>query len=209
MRKQKIPAHFRVKAAQNAQRRYIREREPETKKTEKRREATGDVVAMCCLCALNHEFGLGEARLQRVADRAGAVADQFDLNNKGVGWIKAKKKLKEDIAEVFTGDFILPVIVTPKKQRDWARLSEQRDVADTVVKFYIKAVREAMGFGKDRTAAFVQAVEREYKAFGEYAKEGDYYGYYRLAREMSAILRTEVIVDESEASEPVFGKTLD
>ena len=66
-----------------------------------------------------------------------------------------------------------------------------------------------MGFGKDRTAAFVQAVEREYKAFGEYAKEGDYYGYYRLAREMSAILRTEVIVDESEASEPVFGKTLD
>lgn len=209
MKKKKIPAYFRAKAAQNAQRRYLRERESETKKTEKRREATGDVVAMCCLCALNHDFGLGEARLHRVADRAGAVADQFDLNKKGVGWVKAKKKLEEDIAEVFTGDFVLPVIITPKKQRDWVALANQRDVADTVVKFYIKALREVMGFGKDRTAAFVRAVEREYRGFAEYAKEGDYYGYHRLAREMSAILRTEVIVDESEASEPIFGKTMD
>ena len=207
--KRKIPNYGRTKAAQDAQRRYLRGREPETKKTEKRREATGDVVAMCCLCALNHEFGLGEASLQRVAERVGAVAEQFELNKRGVGWIKAKKKLEEDISDVFSGDFVLPVIVAPKKPREWANLSEQRDVADTVVKFYIKAAREAMGFGKDRTAAFVQAVEREYRDFGNWAKDGDYYGYHKLARDMSAITREEWTVDESEASEPIFGKTLD
>jgi len=209
MRKQKIPAHFRANAAQNAQRRYLQSREPETKKIEKKREATADVVSMCILVALNKDFGLGEGRLQRVADRAGAVADQFDLNKKGVGWEKAKKKLAEDISDVFTGDFVLPVIIAPKKARDWARLGEQRDAADAVVKFYIKAMREVMGFGKDRTAAFVQAVEREYRAFGAYAKDGDYYGYWKLARDMGAILRTEMTIDESGASEPVFGKTLD
>lgn len=209
MSKNKMPSFYRASAAQQAQKRYLRSREPETKKIEKKREATADVVAMCILVALNKDFGLGEGRLQRVADRAGAVAEQFDLNKKGVGWAKAKQKLDEDISDVFIGDSVLPVIIVPKKQRDWARLSEQRDVADTVVKFYIKALREVMGFGKERTTTFVQAVEREYRAFGEYAKEGDYYGYHRLAREMSAILRTEVIVDESEASEPIFGKTLD
>lgn len=208
-RKGRIPNFGRGKAAQNAQRRYLREREPETKRIEKKREATADVVSMCILVALNKDFGLGEARLQRVADRAGAVAEQFDLNNKGVGWIKAKKKLDEDISDVFSGNFVLPVIVTPKKPREWAYLSEQRDAADTVVKFYVKALREVMGFGKDRTAAFVRAVEREYKGFGDWAKDGDYYGYHKLARDMSVILHTEMMVDESEASEPIFGRTLD
>lgn len=209
MRNNKIPAYYRANAARNAQRRYLQNREPETKRIEKKREATGDVVAMCILVALNKEFGIGEARLQRVADRAGAVAEQFDLNKKGMGWQQAKKKLNEDIREVFTGDFLLPVIVAPKKARDWAQLSEQRDAADAVVKFYIKALREVMGFGKDRVTAFVKAVEREYRAFGEYAKDGDYYGYYKLARDMGAILRTEMVIDESEAAEPIFGKTLD
>lgn len=196
-------------AVRQAEREYLRNREPETKKTEKRREATGDVVAMCVLCALNREFGLGESRLQRVADRAGLIADQFDTRNKVQGWAKAKKWLAEEVREVFAGDFLLPVIVAPKKRRDWDALATQRDVADTVVKFYIKALREVMGFGEERTAAFVKAVEREYRAFGDWAKDGDYYGYHRLAQQMGAILRTEVIVDESGASEPIFGKTLD
>lgn len=208
-RKGKVPQYGRTKVAQQAQRRYLREREPETKRIEKKREATADVVSMCILVALNKSFGLGEARLQRVADRAGAIAEQFELNSRGVGWNKAKNKLNEDIAEVFHGDFVLPVIVTPKKPREWAHLSEQRDAADTLVKFYVKALREVMGFGKDRTAAFVQAVEREYRDFGNWAKDGDYYGYHKLARDMSVILRTEMMVDESEAPEPIFGRTLD
>ena len=208
-RKGKVPQYGRTKAAQQAQRRYLREREPETKRIEKKREATADVVSMCVLVALNKSFGLGEARLQRVADRAGAIAEQFGLNSRGVGWIKAKAKLNEDIADVFNGDFVLPVIVVPKKPREWAHLSEQRDTADTLVKFYVKALREVMGFGKDRTAAFVQAVEREYRDFGNWAKDGDYYGYHKLARDMSVITREEWTVDESEASEPIFGRTLD
>ena len=208
-RKGKIPNFGRGKAAQNAQRRYLQSREPETKRIEKKREATADVVSMCVLLALNKRFGMGEARLQRVADRAGAIAEQFELNSRGVGWNKAKAKLNEDVSAVFTGDFVLPVIVTPKKPREWAHLSEQRDTADTLVKFYVKALREIMGFGAERIAAFVQAVEREYRDFGDWAKDGDYYGYHKLARGMSAILRTEMTVDESEASEPIFGRTLD
>jgi hypothetical protein len=209
MSKKTMPGIYRARAAQAAQKRYLHSREPETKKVERKREATAEVVAMCILVALNRTFGLGESRLQRVADQAGALSKQFDLNNRGVGWAAAKKKLNEDVADVFVGDFVLPVVTAPKKRKDWAHLSEQRDAADTVVKLYIKAARDVLGFGKDRTAAFVQAIEQEYRTFSRYAKDGDYYGYWKLARDLGVILRTEITVDESGVSEPLFGKTLD
>lgn len=196
-------------AARTAERSFFRGGKPGTASGEKRREATADVVAMCALVALNRSFGLGEERLRRVADRAGVTAQQFELAKMGVGWAKAKAKLDADVEEVFHGDFVLPVIVAPTKPKEWAALGEQREAADVLVKFYIKALRDVMGFGKDRTAAFVQAVEREYREFGEFAKDGDYYGYYKLARDMETILREKVFVDESEAAEPFFGKTLD
>lgn len=173
------------------------------------RTETGDVVALCCMCALNHRFGIGESRLQRVADAAGTVADRFAQSKTKFGWLTAKKRLAEEIKDVFGGDFVLPVIVAPKKRREWDRLGEKRDVANVVVKFYIRAAQEVLGFGKGRTEAFVQQVEQEYRAFGEWAKDGDYYGYQRLARELSAIFREEVTVDDSEAREPIFGRTID
>lgn len=207
--KHSMPRYYRVNAARNAERRYLKSREPETKRVEKRREATAQVVSMCCIIGLNRAFGLGESRLQKVQDKSVEICRKFEQAKKILGWNRAKQMLSMEVREVFDGDFVLPVILAPKKPKDWDALHEMRDAADPIVKFYIQALHEIMGFGKERVAAFVEAVKEEYRDFGERAKDGDYYGYQMLAREMSRILRSDMVVEESEADQPIFGKTLD
>jgi hypothetical protein len=204
-----MPGYYRANAARNAERRYLRNREPETKRVEKRREATAQVLSMCCLIALNRAFGLGEGRLQKVQDRAVETSKNFEQAKKVLGWNKAKQMLNTEVREVFDGDFVLPVILAPKKPKDWDALHEMRDAADPLVKFYIQALHEVMGFGRDRIGAFVEKAKAVYREFGERAKDGDWYGYMMLAQEMSRILRSEMVVDESEADQPIFGVTLD
>lgn len=209
MGKNNLPRFYRAQAARNAERRYLRNREPETKRVEKQREATANVVSMCALIACNRAFGLGAERLQRVQMRAMAVSEQFARVRDTLGWMRARKWLDDQIGDYFEKNFVLPVIVPPCSRKDWDKLHEQRDAADPIVKFYIKALHECMGFGRERVAVFVREVEREYREFGEMARDGDYYGYQRLAREMSRILRSDMVVDESEADEPIFGTSLD
>ena len=200
---------YRKSAAVQMQRKYLHGREPETQKDEKRRAATGNVVIMCMLSALNADFDMGAARLERIAQQAAGVADRFNEQKAAASWTKAKAALNAEVAPYLREPFLLPPISAPRSRRERDELGEQRDAADLVVKFYAVALHKHEGFGPGRIAQFVKATEREYRAFGEYAKDGDYYGYQKLAQRIGKIFNTEMTVDESDTPAPFFGRTLD
>ena len=180
MRRNKhIPAHFGTNAARTAQTRYLRGKTPESERVEKNREAAGHVISLCFMVALHDRYGIG------------------------------KKKLNEELEGLLTEKFVLPASKAPKSNRDWALLGERREAAEIVVKCYALGARQALGFGVERLNETVRATEDVFRQFNEWAEGGDWFGYNMLARRMTDILGEPVDVDESDAKEPIFGKTLD
>ena len=104
--------------------------------------------------------------------------------------------------------FMLPVISAPKKRRDWEMLSERRDAAESVIKLYILGTKKALGYGPDRLERAVRATEENFRHFGDYAKDGDYYGYEVLAKRLEQLFHTQIAVKEEKTDEPIFGKSL-
>lgn len=208
-RKRDIPMRFKRNAAVQAQKKFLADKMPQSERVQKNREAAGHVISMCFMSALNERYGIGEERLGRLVDAANAELERFDINKRGVGMERAKKKLTEELGDLLPGGFILPATKTPKKSRDWAMLGEQREAAEIVVKCYALAAHKVLSFGPERIRETVKATEATFRKFGEWAESGDHYGYALLAREMERIFHAQVDVDESEAVEPIFGKTLD
>lgn len=201
--------HFQRNAAVQAQKKFLTDKMPQSERVQKNREAAGHVISLCFMSALNERYGIGEGRMERLVDAANAELERFDLNKRGVGMERAKKKLTEELGGLLPGGFILPVTKRPKTAKDWAMLGEQREAAEIVVKCYALAAHKALSFGPERVQETVAATEAAFRKFGEWAEGGDYYGYALLAREMERIFRTPVDVDDGEAVEPVFSKTLD
>lgn len=199
----------RGNAARQTQRKYLGSKMTQAERVQKNREAAGHVISMCFMSALNERYGIGEGRLERLVDAANAELERFDLNKRGVGMERAKKKLTEELGDLLPGGFILPVTKRPKTGKDWAMLGEQREAAEIVVKCYALAAHKALSFGQERIQETVEATEAAFRKFGEWAEGGDYYGYAMLAREMERIFHTPVDVDDREAVEPIFSKTLD
>lgn len=181
----------------------------QSERVQKNREAAGHVISMCFLVALNTRYGIGEERLGRVTDAANAELERFAVNQRAVGMERAKRRLTEELGELLPGGFLLPVTKTPKSNKDWAMLGEQREAAEIVVKCYALGTHKALGFGAERVQGTVEETEQVFREFGAWAEGGDYFGYARLARELERIFHTPVDVDESEAVEPIFSKTLD
>lgn len=176
---------------------------------EEQRGAAGHIISMCFLVALNDKYGIGEERLRKVTEAAGGILDRFDVMKRGVGFYRAKRKLAEDTAGFFPDGFLLPATKTPKKWADWAALGEQREAADIVIRCYALAAKRVLGFGPERIQKTVDAATECFRRFGEYAKDGDVYGYTAMAEELGRIFHTQMTVDESAATVPIFGNTLD
>ena len=208
-RRNRVPAYYGKNIAQQAQRKYLRDKKPESERVKENREAAGHVITMCYMVALHDCYGIGEERLGRVVDAANGELERFAVNNRGVGIEKAKRKLDEELEGLLTENFVLPATRPLKKARDWAMLGEQREAAEIAVKCYALGTRKALGFGTERLNATVKATEKVFRKFGEWAEGGDYYGYALLARELSAILGEPVEIDERDAGEPIFSQTLD
>ena len=119
------------------------------------------------------------------------------------------QKLNEELEGLLTERFVLPASKAPKSNRDWALLGERREAAEIVVKCYALGARQALGFGLERLNETVHATEDVFRQFNEWAEGGDWFGYNMLSRRMTDILGEPVDVDESDAKEPIFGKTLD
>lgn len=208
-KKRNIPAHFSRNAARQVQRKYLNDKMTQSERVQKNREAAGHVISMCFMVALNERYGIGEGRLERVTDAANAELERFAVNQRAVGMERAKKKLTEELGDLLPGGFVLPITKTPKNNKDWAMLGEQREAAEIVVKCYAMGTHKALSFGAERIQETVEAAERVFREFGAWAEGGDYFGYARLARELERIFHAAVEVDESEAVEPFFSKTLD
>lgn len=207
-RKTRVP-HYGTSSASAAQKRYMRTGQTESQRVEKNREAAGHVISLCFMVALHDRYGVGKDRLDRVVNAANGALERFTINKRGVGMERAKKKLNEELEGLLDGNFVLPATKPPKTNREWVMLGEQRDAADIVVKCYALGTREALGFGAERLNGTVKATEAVFREFAEWAEGGDWFGYNMLARRMSDILGEPVDVDESDAKEPIFGKTLD
>ena len=207
-RKNRMPIYYGRNIVRQTERNFLSGKKPESQRVDENRRAAADVIGMCFIVALNDCYGIGESRLQRVVDDAAARAGRFDTNKKAVGLERAKKKLDEELGNLLPGGFVLPAVKSPKNNREWRMLGEQRDAAETVVKIYVLSTKKVLGFGQERIAVTVKATEDNFRKFGGYAESGDYYGYAALARRLSALVGEPVKVDESEATEPIFGRTL-
>ena len=161
------------------------------------------------MVALHDRYGIGKDRLDRMITAANGALERFAVNKRGVGMERAKKKLNEELEGLLTEKFVLPASKAPKSNRDWALLGERREAAEIVVKCYALGARQALGFGVERLNETVRATEDVFRQFNEWAEGGDWFGYNMLARRMTDILGEPVDVDESDAKEPIFGKTLD
>ena len=149
-KKRNIPVYNRGNAARQTQRKYLGSKMTQAERVQKNREAAGHVISMCFMSALNERYGIGEGRLERLVDAANAELERFDLNKRGVGMERAKKKLTEELGDLLPGGFILPVTKRPKTGKDWAMLGEQREAAEIVVKCYALAAHKALSFGQER-----------------------------------------------------------
>lgn len=203
-----MPAYYRNNIARQAQRRYMRDGKTEAQRIDDCREQTANVLCLCIMAALYDKYGISEKRLQRVVDDANQFAELFSSAKRIQGEKQAKALLDNEVSGYLPEDFVLPTLKAPRKDREWVRLHEQRDAAATAFKIYARAMHHALGFGAERIAVIAAETQANYRQFGDYAKEGDYYGYAMLARKMSQILRTPVDVDTEGATEPVFGNTL-
>lgn len=213
------PAYWGHNAARNAERRFLRDKKTENERINDARKATADVFVMCILSAIYDKYGIGEARLQRVADAANERAERYRQTKDGLPrLVNGKKKTGPELAELdldrdtaafFPADFILPIYKLPKKQ-DMARAYEQRAAGATVAKLYAYGMNKALGFGAERVNCVMQEAVGNYRQFREWTDSGDYYGYQHLARKMGQILHSPCdIVEAEEADAPIFGETLD
>lgn len=207
-RKNSMPAYYGRNIAKNAQRRYMQSGKTEAQRIDDHREAVANVLCLCILAALYDKYGVGETRLQRVVDTANAYSQRFVTMKQNHSEAWAKATLENETRDILPGGFTLPVLKAPQKDRDWVLLHHQRDAAEMVFRIYAFAMHSALGFGAERVAAVAQETETNYREFGNYTEDGDYYGYAMLARKMSQILRTPVEVDTEDDQEPIFGKTL-
>jgi hypothetical protein len=206
-RRHTTPRYYARNAAIQAQRRFLRTGKTEAERLDDHREETGNVLIMCILAAIYDKYGVGEMRLRRVVDCANEISAKYALDKQVRGEKQAKAGLTAAVQQVMP-PFLLPALYGPKTEREAVQLAARREEADTVMKIYVQAMHKALGFGADRVAAVVAETEGNFRQFGECIKDGEYYGYAVLARKIGQIIHSEVEVDTSGATEPVFGKTL-
>lgn len=208
MKRRTMPAFYGKNIARQTQRRFLQGGKTTAQVLDDHREATGNVLCMCIMAALYDKYGIGESRLQRVVDCANEFSARYVSAKQVQGEERAKKALDEAVKDLLPGGFLLPAARPPKKARDWEVLAAQREAADVVFKLYVRAMHKALGFGAERVEVIARETEDNFRQFGDWAKDGDYYGYELLARKMGQIIHAPVDVDTDGAEQPIFGKTL-
>ena len=204
-----MPGFYGKNIVKSAQNRYLSGKKTTNQIVHDHRDSTANVVVMCILAALNNVAGIGQVRLDRVIDKANHYAELYAVKKNILGDEKAKAELETEVAGIMPPDgFVLPYLTTPKKKKDWILQYEKRDSGELVAMLYAKAIHKVLGFGAERIKEVLDNAMEVYREFGEYAKDGDYYGYKVLADRMTQIMHTQIDVDESEADEPIFGDSL-
>lgn len=204
MKRRTMPAFYGKNIARQTQRRVLRGGKTTAQALDDHREATGNVLCMCIMAALYDRYGIGESRLQRVVDCANEFSARYASAKQVQGEERAKKALDEAVKDLLPGGFLLPAARPPKKARDWEVLAAQREAADTVFKLYIRAMHKALGFGAERIEVIARETEDNFRQFGDWAKDGDYYGYERLRRAVEQITGENVRIVDEEDNAPVF-----
>lgn len=208
MDKRGLSGFYGKNVAQQAQRRYLSGGIPESQRVEDNREAAADVVGCCWMLSLNDLFGVGAERFQRVMDAVNAEADRFARNRQHLGVVQAQKVLDQELGPDGDFGFLLPVVIPPRKRRDWELLAERRDAAAWTVKLYIRATKKVLGYGSERMEKIVRRTEENFRHFGDYAESGDFYGYQALAKRLEQLLHEPVEVVEEPGKAAVFGDSL-
>lgn len=211
------PKFWGANVARQAQRRYLTDRKTQWDRIEEAKKATAEVFAICILAALYDLYGIGESRLDKVADATNGLALRYEAVRSGPPKMVGGKKLSAyqaaesmiaaETGAYFPADFVLPAHKMPKKS-ELMKLAIQRESAATVARLYAFGIHEALGFGADRIACVMREAVENYRQFRDAADTGDYYGYSMLAKKMGQILHTDCEVDEVGGEKPIFGDTV-
>lgn len=216
-RKTNRPAFWGANAAKQAQRRYLRDGITQCDRAEEARRATAEVFAVCILAALYDKYGIGEGRLNRVADATNDLAMRYEAVKNGPPRIVDGKKvspyqaaesmLVEKTQGYFPAGFMLPAYKMPRKC-EIVKLAAQRAAAATVARLYAHGIHTVLGFGAERIEATMAEAIKNYRQFRDATDTGDYYGYAILAKKMSQIIHADCDVAEEGDGKPIFGKTI-
>lgn len=216
-RKTNRPAFWRANAAKQAQRRYLKDGITQCDRAEEARRATAEVFAVCILAALYDKYGIGEGRLNRVADATNDLAMRYEAVKNGPPRIVDGKKvspyqaaesmLVEKTQGYFPAGFMLPAYKMPRKC-ETVKLAAQRAAAATVARLYAHGIHTVLGFGAERIEATMAEAIKNYRQFRDATDTGDYYGYAILAKKMSQIIHADCDVAEEGDGKPIFGKTI-
>lgn len=211
------PAFWRANAAKQAQRRYLKDRKTQHDRLEEVKKATAEVFAICILAALYDKYGVGEGRLNKVADATNDLAMRYEaikngpprvLNGKKVSPRQAAEGLLcEKTEEYFPAGFVLPAYKMPKKS-EIVTLAAQREAAATVARLYAYGMHTALGFGAERIKVTITEAIENYRQFRNATDTGDYYGYAILAKKMSQIIHADCDVVGEGEEKPIFGNAI-
>lgn len=171
---------------------------------EQRREAVAQAVYWCMVIAMHEELRMGKETLEKFGAVMQTVVTSYENKINVVGRKQADAWLDEQTKEL---RFVLPAIRPIKKARDREELARKRQDADPVWKLCSVSLRE-MGYGTLRQQRWLDRAEEEYRWFGEWAKDGDLYGFERLRAALEQILREsmELVIQPGES--PVFSNRI-
>lgn len=161
-RKGSMPRYYEKNIAQYAQRRYLKNRESETKRLERKWKYTAEIVGASVHLALKRDFGLEESVLQAVMAQAGSIASAFNSRKVATSWTKAKNWIDGEVKAYIKDGFMLPIIHSPKTRKEIDEFSTQRSIADNIIKFCVKALIDKDVFCPDQVGDFLKAVEKAY-----------------------------------------------
>ena len=199
------PVGVRAMMAEKAANRCVVAKGDTTKNTKLNRSAVAQVVTYCAQIATQNIFELDGDALDHLTAEMIRRTEVYETEEKVFGTSKAREKLRQRTAPKMKENFVLPVEKWPKKEWEKAMLYERRDAGDLVARFLVEAL-DGLGYTTEQIAAALKETEGNFRQFLEWAKDGEYVAYYKMAQCYEQATGIEATVADEADKTPVFGK---
>lgn len=161
-RRQK-PADIRQLARQ-AERRYLDRGISRADELTNIRAKTIENLCRALFEVLTGQFYVTENEYDAMARQIDACSRQYREISQQCGTGKAEKWLSEMLGEQSGIDFVLPIIKTPEKARDWQDLACERAAGKLAARFYMHGMSKTLLMDSQKINDVLKAAKERYKA---------------------------------------------
>ena len=167
------------------------------------RSSVAEIVGWCLVVALNQEMGIGAKRLNRCAEAAIRIQEQYISVIDAKGLQCAMSQMQKDVADLCDTNFRVPLRRSARNRRE-QQLRIAGDQAATIEWcIWARAAHEVLGLGPKRLAQLRQATDANYRQFADWEMEDEHWAWDKMRRCVEAAMNEQFdIVDEVDAPEP-------